>query len=187
MPRLVIATVALLLTLTACSSSSSSAPGGAEDGLLAEHGLAGKTAVQVIDALDRMPVAERPDDLMASVRVDELLVSDDATEVALDIPDDRFYLSVAPYLTGTHDCFYHSLTTCKGELGGRDVDVTITSADGEVLVDRQVSTFDNGFVGFWLPRGVDATLEVSYQGKTGRTPISTGADDPTCLTTLRLT
>lgn len=46
----------------------------------------------------------------------------------------------------SHGCFYHSLTTCLGELDNEDIQVTITDeATGEALVDEATTTFDNGF------------------------------------------
>lgn len=194
MRRLLVASTALLTLLAGCSSTEPSTT--ADDtpdatptsGLLAEHGLAGKDATEIIDELDRLAVAERPTDLMASVRVDELLVSEASSgeEVALELPEDRFYLSLAPYVDSTHECFYHSLTTCKGELAGEDVQVTVTTDDGEVLVEQTSTTFDNGFLGVWLPRDVEGTVEVVHDGRRGAVPFGTGDDDPTCLTTLQL-
>ena len=88
----------------------------------------------------------------------------------------------------SHDCFYHSLTTCLGELDNEDIQVTITDeATGEVLVDEATTTFDNGFIGFWLPDDVTGLIEVSYQGRTGTTEFSTTDDGATCVTDLRLT
>ena len=125
---------------------------------------------------------------MASVRPDELQLVSGRQDASLPIPEDRFYLSVAPYVDQTHDCFYHSLTTCQGELGAEAVEVRIVdTTTGEVLVDETRTTFANGFVGFWLPRDIEGTLEVAHDGKVGRTPISTDTEAPTCLTTLRLT
>ncbi|MFC4056694.1 CueP family metal-binding protein [Planomonospora corallina] len=161
-------------------------PAGAE-ALLAAYGLDGRSTVEIIDHLDRLGGIRRPADLRASVRPDELVLSGRGQEFSLPIPDDRFYLSVAPYTDRTHECFHHSLTTCTGELAARDVQVTITDeATGEALVDETRTTFANGFTGFWLPRGIDATLTVTYGGKTGETKIYTGQDAPTCLTTLQL-
>ncbi|MBG0823622.1 CueP family metal-binding protein [Planomonospora sp. ID91781] len=155
--------------------------------LLSAYGLTGKDAVQIIDHLDRLGGAERPADLKASVRPGELALSGGGQEVVLPLPADRFYLSVAPYTDRTHECFHHSLTTCAGELAGKDMQVTITdAASGEVLVDETRTTFANGFTGFWLPRGIDGTVTVAYGGRTGQAEISTGQDAPTCLTTLRL-
>ncbi|GAB2933884.1 hypothetical protein GCM10027280_22150 [Micromonospora polyrhachis] len=143
--------------------------------------------MEVIDQLDRLDLQQRPADLKASVRPSELMVSAGGQEHSLALPGDRFYLSVAPYVQRTHECFYHSLTTCKGELAGVEVQVRVVDdASGKVLVDEVSTTFANGFVGFWLPRGITGTLRIASGGKVGETTISTGPEAPTCLTTLRL-
>ena len=42
-------------------------------------------------------------------------------------------------------------------------------------------------MGLWLPRGIDATLIVDYDGEGGRRPLSTKtADDATCVAKLQL-
>jgi hypothetical protein len=199
--RLVAATAGVLVLLAGCAGAVEE-PGPAATGvaptttgatesdveaLLTEHGLADLDAAAIVDELDRVALTERSTDLMASVRVDQLVLSDADQEVAVDLPDDRFYLSIAPYVDQTHECFYHSLTTCKGELGGEEVQVSIVDdATGDVLVDETVTTFDNGFTGFWLPRDIEATLTISYDGRTAETAIGTGEEDPTCLTTVQL-
>lgn len=190
---------AAALALTACGSpeaeqaqesapASDAAPVQSEE-LLVEHGLDGFDAVGIVDHLDLLPVEERPTDLVASVRPDVLVLSDGAEgqEIELDLPEDRFYLSMAPYVDHTHECFHHSLTSCMGELRGEEIAVTITDdSDGSVLVEEEGRTFDNGFVGYWLPSGIDATVTVEYEDRSGSTRVSTGADDPTCLTSLEL-
>ncbi len=89
-------------------------------------------------------------------------------------------------MRNTHECFYHNLASCQGELVGEDLTVRITSADGEVLADGTVTTYDNGFVGFWLPRDIEGTIEVEWEGLSATAPIATGPDDPTCITTIQL-
>lgn len=97
------------------------------------------------------------------------------------------YVSIAPYKSQTHDCYFHSLTTCVGEMGNTDVQVRLTSGSGEVLVDEVRKTYDNGFLGLWVPRDIDATLRISHAGQIGTANISTkNEDDPTCITNLRL-
>ena len=191
MKRAATAAVALALALTGCSAADPepAAEGTvSQDTFLSTHGLADMDGVEIIDHLDRQKVTERPTDLMASVRSDELLLSSDDQEVAVDHPDNQTYVSIAPYLTSTHDCFYHSLTTCQGELGNEDIQVTITDeTTGEVLVDEETTTFDNGFIGFWLPDDVTGLIEVSYQGHTGTREFSTTDDGATCVTDLHLT
>src|SRR5699024_6774993 len=89
---------------------------------LAEHDLAGMDAVELIDRLDRLPVSQRPENLMASVRNEEIVLTDGTQEVAMDLPEDRSYVSIAPFVEETHDCFYHSLTTCLGEMSEEPVE-----------------------------------------------------------------
>ncbi|GAA1228765.1 CueP family metal-binding protein [Prauserella halophila] len=188
------------LALAGCSAPApESAPSGfasapdsgrsAGDEFLAEYDLAGLDTAGVIERLDTMPVDDRPADLLASVRPDALVLTDDQErEAELPMPDDEVYISVAPYREQTHDCHFHSLTTCLGELGNADVRVTLTGADGDVLVDETRETFDNGFIGLWVPRGVEATLTVEHEGRAGTATIATrNEDDPTCITDLRLT
>lgn len=189
--RLIAVAGALLVTLAGCSTTTLDAdqtPASTTDqaAFLAAHDLDGMDGAQIVDHLDRVPVADRPTDLMASVRADQLLLTDAEQEVAVPLGEDRFYLSVAPYVDQTHECYYHSLTTCLGELANEDIAVRIIDEAGEVLVDEQVTTFDNGFVGFWLPRDVDGTIEVTYGGLTGQSAFSSSDEGATCLTTLQL-
>ena len=182
---------AAVLALAGCASSATEPPqsSATDSSILAAYGLAGMDGRTIVDTLDRTLVASRPTTLRASVRPGELLLSevDSDQQTSVDLPDDLFYLAVAPYIEKTHDCYFHSLTTCRGELAGRTMHVTITErGTGKVLVDTDTTTFDNGFIGFWLPSGIDATITIAYEEYTATTDISTGPDDPTCLTTMRL-
>lgn len=195
--RLTVAAALIAVTATGCTagtsgpgaesgSASASVPAEAQP-LLAEYGLDGLDTVAIVDRLDRLGSGERPEDLMASVRTDEVLLSSGDDEFSLAIPDDRFYLSVAPYADRTHECFYHSLTTCAGELAAEDVQVRIVDeTNDQVLVDRTETTFDNGFIGFWLPRDIEGTVRISHGDRVGEVDFTTAEDAPTCLTTLRL-
>ncbi len=191
MKRAAIVAAILALTLTGCSTADSGpapATQASPEQFLATHGLAEGDVRGIIDHLDRQEVTERPTDLIASVRPDELVLSDEEQEVILGLPEDLSYVSIAPYTSRTHDCFYHSLTTCLGELSHENIRVTITDgASGEVLVEEETTTFDNGFIGFWLPADAAGTIEVTHQGRTGTTDFSTTADAATCITDLRLT
>lgn len=103
------------------------------------------------------------------------------------MPEDRFYLSVAPYIDQTHECFHHSLTTCAGELASTGVHVQVVDETNDrVLLDQDRTTFENGFTGFWLPRDIEGTLRVTYGRRTGEVEFATDQGAATCLTTLRL-
>lgn len=160
------------------------------DVIMADHGLDDLDAKQIIEKLDTMLIADRPSDLIASVRPDELVLTDNQERAStVPMPDDEFYVSLAPYVNQTHDCYFHSLTTCLGELQNKEIDVTVVDdTTAETVIDQTLRTYDNGFVGLWLPRGLTGTLTIQYEGRTVTSAISTTSDeDPTCLTALRLT
>lgn len=174
--------VSALLLVAGCSSSG----GSGTEALLQEHGLEDAGVIEVVDQLDRTN-EDRTTGLSASVTYDSVLLEDGEDSAVLAMPEDKFYLSVAPWTTTTHDCFHHSLTGCQGELANTEVQVLITDDSGTVIVDESVSTFDNGFVGFWLPKDISGNLEITAPEGTATGTFSTFADSPTCITTLQLT
>ncbi len=195
MRNLVLAAVSVLAlgTVAGCSSPapettpSEVAPSSNEatTDLLAAHGLSGMSAREVIETLDQEPAA-RPLPLMGSVTYDEVVLSDGTSEVSLPLDGDEFYISVAPYENRTHDCYFHSLGTCQGELANSAVHVTVVSDDGETLIDEDRTTYANGFVGLWVPKDITGTVSVTREGKTAEMPFSSDDEGATCLTTLKL-
>ena len=198
--RPLLAAVAAAVFLLAGCSSAAEAPGSTPSStvaqgaageeastLLAEYGLTGMDARAAIEHLDRLGGADRPSDLMASIRPTELLLTAGEAETSLPMPEESFYVSVAPYMTQTHECFFHSLTTCQGEMVQADVTVTVVDdATGETVFDEEMTTYENGFVGLWLPRDMTGTITITAGGTSVESPISTTADSATCLTTLQL-
>ena len=185
--------LAALVALTGCSAqpaapSTPSAPAAApaNQDVLASVGLAGLDGRQIVEKLDQDPAA-RPLNMKASVRPDHVVIGSAAGEVNVPIEgEDSFYLSIAPYATQTHECYFHSLATCRGEMVSKPVTVKIVDDAGTVLVDEQATTYANGFVGFWLPKDIKGTVTVTADGKTGSVPFATGPEDATCLTTLQV-
>ena len=190
------------LLLTSCASEESSGqstagaaspqasqPASQGNDVLDSHGLSDLSAKELIEKLDAMPVAERPQDIIASIRPNEVLITD-ATEqeTSVPIPEGDFYLSFSPYVNSSHECYFHSLTTCRGELANTAIHVKITdNASGDVIIDEDATTHDNGFYGVWLPKGIEATLTVTAEGLSGTAVVSTkNTDDLTCLATLQL-
>ncbi|MEL7645574.1 MAG: CueP family metal-binding protein [Anaerolineaceae bacterium] len=153
----------------------------AQAAFLEKYGLAGMDTRQVVNALDSS--LEDPSGLSASITGTELVLRDSKDSVSLALPEDAFYLSFAPYENSTHPCAIHSLSSCRGELVNATVHARLTDKDGNVIVDQELTTMDNGFVGLWLPRDIEGTLEVQYNNKTATAQISTFANSDTCLTT----
>lgn len=185
-----------LLVLAGCSGNEGDDPTVAPEqttafteidtSFLEPYGLADSEPRDIVTELDQTN-EDREAGLAGSVRYDHVVFATEDGEQRIPLAEDEFYLSLAPYVDQTHECYYHNLSSCQGELVGEDLDVKITSDEGEVLVDETVTTYDNGFVGFWLPRDIEGTIEVEFDGRSVTAPIATGPEDPTCVTTLQLT
>lgn len=150
--------------------------------------LADAEGKPLVDELEAVSLDDRRDDLIASVREDHLAVIEAATEeeAALPLPEDEFYLSIAPYVQQTHPCGYHSLTTCVGELPNTDFDVLIVDDEGETILDETVTSEDNGFFGLWLPRDIEGEVTIEYDGLSVTGPFTTTGEAKTCETDLQL-
>lgn len=187
------ALTAVALATTACSPAASdqdadtSIPAATEAGAGMDE-LAALDAEELIAALERAPLDERREDLMASVQPDRVVLTTANGQAEIPIPEGQHYLSIAPFVTSTHECYYHSLTTCTGELGGAEIALRIVDDQtGEVYIDQTAPLEDNGFTGVWLPTDITATVTVTSDHGTGHTQIATGDDALTCLTSLQLT
>lgn len=190
--RAAIALLIAAVALTGCAATpavTSATSSTASETLLEDYGLSGLDAREIIDRLDQTPIDDRPDGLTAQIRTEELVLGDaDGAEVVLPLPEEQSYIAFAPYLTETHDCTYHAPVGCLGELRDTAVRLSITDqANGEVYYDAETRTFDNGFIGVWLPRGVDANVIITANGRRAEAVVSTSdADAATCITAPQL-
>ena len=119
----------------------------------------------------------------AGITGKELIITDEIGEFRFALPNDLYYLSFAPYINETHPCANHNLVTCRAELPNQTFDVTITKLDGTVIVNESLTSFDNGFIGIWLEKDIEATIEVQLNGLVASSYISTFETSETCLTT----
>lgn len=173
-------TVALLGPLTLSGCSPASQDNEAVTGVSSQSSAyAALGALAAIERLEQLRVAQRPQGLVASVRADELVLTENGASTSMPLPAEKFYLSVAPFKTYSHECFFHSLTTCEGELSPVPVSVKVSDDSGNLVLEKTTVTADNGFVGLWLPRNIKGTLSITSQDASGEVPISTGNDAPT--------
>jgi hypothetical protein len=151
---------------------------------LEKYGMKGLSVEEIVYSLDS--TKSDPDGLGASITSEHLVLFDNSEEIKLALPEDKFYLSFAPYINQTHPCATHSLSSCQGELVNQTVNVIITDGKGNEIVNSEMTTMENGFVGVWLPRNMNASIQVLYNGLSAQTSISTFSGSNTCLTTLQL-
>ncbi|MFC2949369.1 CueP family metal-binding protein [Virgibacillus sediminis] len=122
----------------------------------------------------------------ASITSTELIINDEEEERVYNLPEDEFFVSIAPYINETHPCTNHSLTGCQGELAGEDFEIYMEDSDGNVVVDETMNAESNGFVDLWLPRNETFQVKISHDGKEVESEISTFEEDGTCVTTMQL-
>ncbi|SOC21929.1 hypothetical protein SAMN05880501_11393 [Ureibacillus xyleni] len=123
----------------------------------------------------------------ASITSEQLLVTDnDGNEKAYELPEDEFFVSIAPYVNETHPCENHSLTGCQGELVNEQFHVYIEDTEGNVIVDKTLESQANGFINLWLPREQTYQIKIEQGGKIVESEFSTFDNDGTCITTMQL-
>lgn len=126
-------------------------------------------------------------DQSASITSQQLIVTDnDNKTITYDLPQDEFFVSIAPYVENTHPCATHSLTGCQGELTEGEFSVYVEDAEGSVIVDQTMKSQSNGFIDLWLPRDKKYKVTIEHDGKTAKSELSTFESDDTCVTTMQL-
>lgn len=124
----------------------------------------------------------------ASITSEQLIVvENEEKKLVYDLPEDEFFVSIAPYINETHPCDNHSLTGCQGELVNEQFDVYIEDSKGKVIVDETLESQGNGFIDLWLPRDETYKIKIEHKGKVVESEFSTFDNDGTCITTMQLT
>lgn len=126
-------------------------------------------------------------DVNISVSDQELVIITKDTTISYDMPEDEFFMSVAPYITETHTCYTHSATGCTGELLEETFYILLIDSEGNTIIDNSYVSLPNGFIDLWLPRNIEGTLTISYGNISSTKEISTFTGNPTCETTMQLT
>ncbi|MCM3390564.1 CueP family metal-binding protein (plasmid) [Ureibacillus chungkukjangi] len=123
----------------------------------------------------------------ASITSEQLLVTDnEGNNQVYELPEDEFFVSIAPYINETHSCENHSLTGCQGELVNEQFDIYIEDSEGNIIVDETLESQGNGFIDLWLPREQMYHIKIELEGKTVESEFSTFENDGTCITTMQL-
>ena len=127
-------------------------------------------------------------DETASITSEELIVTNnDESETVYPLPEDEFFVSIAPFINETHPCTNHSLTGCQGEMVEEEFDIYIEDMEGNVVFEDTLKTEANGFIDLWLPRNKTYNIIINHNEKKVESEFSTFEQDGTCITTMQLT
>lgn len=126
--------------------------------------------------------------LSSTITSQTLTIEDESINKSevIDISQNDFFVSIAPYENSTHPWENHILTGRKGEMVDKDFKVKIEDKEGNIVVDKKVNSGSNGFLDFWLPRNKKFNITIEYKNKSTNSMISTFDKDPTCITTIQL-
>ncbi|WEK55953.1 MAG: CueP family metal-binding protein [Candidatus Cohnella colombiensis] len=123
----------------------------------------------------------------ASITSQQLIVTkNNGKKTTFELPENEFFVSIAPYIETTHPCAIHSLTGCRGELIDNEFDIQIKDDNGQVIKNEKIKSQSNGFIDLWLPRDQTYHITIKYDGKKVESQISTFKEDNTCITTMQL-
>ena len=123
----------------------------------------------------------------ASITSHELIVTDsEENQVTYELPEDEFFVSIAPFINQTHPCDNHSLTGCQGEMVNEEFDVYIEDSKGNVVIDQTMTTYEKGFIDLWVPREETYQVTITQDDKIAQSEFSTFKNDKTCITTMQL-
>jgi len=182
--KIIVIFVALIFILGVTFWATKESP--KESDFLSAYGLDQMNLKEIISTLEQK--LDEPSYFSASITGSKLYLGDDKDQIEIDLPNNAFYLSFAPYISKTHPCANHNLVTCRGELTNTSFYVTVTDINSnQIILDDTITSSANGFAGIWLPRNKNYRIEVSYQGFFASNDISTYNTSNTCLTTLKLT
>jgi hypothetical protein len=172
--------LAASMLLAGCASSD-------EGNVTAEPETAAPNEVQDIKKLVNDYSVGNIEDQKAAINSHQLIVTDsDESQVTYDLPEDEFFVSIAPYIDSTHPWQTHSLTGCQGELVEEEFDVLIEDEEGNVILEEKVTSQANGFIDLWLPRDMTYQVTINQDGKVAEQELSTFEGDDTCVTTMQL-
>jgi hypothetical protein len=103
------------------------------------------------------------------------------------LPVDSLYIAVAPYITNTHTCATHYISSCDAELKSKSFNVVAKdSSSGVIYFDKTLESLNNGFIELWLPRNKTIHLHIVYNNLNTDGYITTTDNSNTCITTMQL-
>src|SRR5690625_7664904 len=116
----------------------------------------GKSASEELDSKDVKELVQnysvgKITDQTASITSTQLIVTDSSdNESVYDLPEEEFFVYIAPFINETHHCEYNSLTGCQEEMVDKDFDVYNEDMDGNILLDDTLNSEIYGIIHLWI-------------------------------------
>ena len=144
-------------------------------------------AEEVKERVHHYSITDVEEGINASIDSKVMSVSDSKGKVieSLNLPEDEFFVSIAPFKTMTHPCEIHSLSGCQGELIEEELHVTVVDQKGNTIIDENMTTMKNGFLDLWLPRNQEFSVKITDGDLETEEVVSTYDDSRTCITTMQ--
>ncbi len=111
----------------------------------------------------------------------ELIVEKEGEETKRALPEDEFYVSIAPYYDSTHECTTHYLTKCVGELKNELFLVEVINEKGDTVLLTEATSTAKGWIDLWLPRDQTYSVTLTHGDVVKTKTISTFDDSKTCV------
>jgi len=127
--------------------------------ILTDYGLK-KLAIE--ELIEKLENDQFPQEVRASIFTDNLNLKIGGERFVYRLPNDLYYLSFAPYMNHTHECFIHSLTGCQGEIINQDILIKIYDEENNLLNEITKNTGSDGFIGLFLTSTVNYRIEVEH-------------------------
>lgn len=137
-------------------------PNEARTQMLTKYGLSGLSVKEMVNKFDI--ITNEKYSLNASITATTLILYDHEKKYDFKLPGEEFYVSFAPYINEIHPCQTHNLVSCKGELFNKEFEISIIKKAGAVVLNQKVKSMNSGFIGIWLPKGIEANLTINYNG-----------------------
>lgn len=151
-----------------------------EQNLMEKYNLADKNIYELVYALENNEFDRSL--ISSSIENDKVKITIEEELFEYNLPNDEMYISIAPYIETTHDCFSHSLTGCQGELINQEIQIVILDELGLIISDELYFSGKDGFIGIWLPKDEIYEFKIYYQALETSMQISTRNELKTCYT-----
>lgn len=125
-------------------------------------------------------------DEVVSITSDALIIEKNEELMSkYSLPDDKFFVAIAPYVENTHPCEIHYLTECEAEMPNQEFKLIIIDKQGNVRTETLTST-NKGFINLWLDKNNEYEIKITHELGTSELHVFTQKNSKTCITNAKL-